>query len=281
MQSHTIGMHNSSRLQSRFFQMLQSVMRAFEIEPNSLHKVKQFLGEIVLPLGKGKTVAVVDPSRYEATTATRELFRQDSDLWNCFSPELLKMICEECQYTPAIEAVEQFMMFRKTYTNSLICQQKSSQVKQLDRSAMSSSLSPFHLACHTGSISNLQSLHPCVFQDLDEDKKVDRHETTRLTVEINRPCLTLQDYDNITTAVCGYFEIPRASLVYGGCSCNGQACVVCWLTSTSLQPYLKNVNPRRSSERLMAEQLVVSVAVGDLMQFRCLEMKVSRTVSSS
>ena len=269
----SFAIHSFVALQNQFSQMLQSVMEAFAVDPDSLRRLKQFFCELVLPLGKGKMVAVVDPTRYDTATTTRELFRQHSDLWNCFSPELLKMMCEECQCTPAIEAVQQFMMFRKTHANLLICQQKAMEVEELGGSAMLSSLYPFHLSCHSEPTSDLQSLHSGVFQHLDKDKKEPR-KSIRLTVEINRPRLTLQDYDNITNAVCGYFEIPRASLVYGSCSCNGYACVVCWLTSSSLQPYLKNVNPGRSAERLLAEQLVVGVVVGDIMQFLCLGMKV-------
>ena len=66
-------------------------------------------------------------------------------------------------------------------------------------------------------------------------------------------------------------ELPRAALVYGGCSSDGQ--VLCWMTSASLQPYLKSVPPGLSSDRLMAEQMILGVAAGDL-QCRCLRMKV-------
>ena len=262
-----------SGLQSQFLQMLQVVMESFDRLPNSLGHLKQVLGQLTLPLGEGKTLQLVNPSRYEKAITTRELFRQQSVLWNSFSPDLLKILCEDCQCSPAMEAVEQFILFRSKFANSLICQQTQSLDDLTSTSISPPSLHPSHLACHTGPIDDLQSLHPSVFQRLDEHKRVDPRKTIRLTVHVDRPHLTLQDFDDITTTVCGYFEIPRAALRYGGCSRDGH--VVCWMTSATLLPYVKNVSPRRSSHRLMAEQRMLGVAAGDL-QHRCLRMKVGR-----
>ena len=263
-----------SELQGRFLQMLQSAMELFDQLPNSLSLLKQFLDQLVLPLGEGNTVDIVDPSRYEKATTSREVFRQQSVLWNSFSPDLLKMLCEECQCSPAMEAVEQFIQFRSHFATSLICRQTQSVVDLNDpnnSTTFSSSLHPFHLSYHTGPISDLQSLQPSVFQCLDEHKRVEPPETIRLTVQLNRPHLTLQDYDDITTAVCGYFQIPRVALVYGGCSHDGQ--VLCWMTSAGLLQYLKNVSIGTSSDQLMTEQSILGVAAGDL-RHRCLRMKV-------
>ena len=263
-----------SELQSQFLQMVQSVMESFDQLPNSLSLLKQFLGGLVLPLGEGKTVTIVDPSRYEKATTSREVFRQQSVLWNSFSPDLLKMLCEECQCSPAVEAVEQFILFRSHFANSLLCRQTQSVVDSNDPNSSttpSPSLHPSHLSYHTGPISDLQCLHPSVFQCLDEHKRVEPRETIRITVQLNRPHLTLQHYDDITTAVCGYFVIPRVALVYGGCSRDGQ--VLCWMTSARLLQYLKNVGAGRSANRLMAEQSILGMAAGEL-RHRCLRMKV-------
>lgn len=251
--------------------MLQVVMESFDQLPNSLIYLKQFLSQLVLPLGEGKTVPLVAPSRYERTVTTREFFKQQSTLWNSFSPDLLKMLCEECQCSQAVAAVEQFIHFRSKFANSLVCQQTESLDEAITPTSTSSCLHPSHLTFHTGPINDLQSLHPSVFQCLDEHSGVDPQETIRLTVQVNRTRLTLQDYDDITSAVCGYFCIPKAAVVYGGCSDDGQ--VVCWTMSACLLPYLKNTLRGRSAERLMAEERILGVAAGD-MQYRCMGMKV-------
>ena len=268
---------NFSDLQSQFLQVLSIVMDSFDRLPNSLSRLKQFFSRVVLPLGEGKIIQLVDPSSYEKAVTTRELFRQQSVLWNSFSPDLLKMLCEECQCSPAMEAVRQFILFRSRFASSLVCRQTLSLDEANDpngTTTSSPSLHPSHLTYHTGPIHDLQSLHPSVFQHLDERERVDPPETIRLTVHVDRPHLTLQDFDDITTAVCGYFKIPRAALVYGGCSRDGQ--VVCWMTSASLLPYLKNVSIGTSSRRLMAEQRILGVAAGDL-HYPCLRMKVRLT----
>ncbi|CAI8034330.1 Ankyrin repeat domain-containing protein 50, partial [Geodia barretti] len=253
-----------SDLQSQFLQTLAAVMEAFEQLPDSLSRLKQFFSQLVLPMGEGKVVPIVNPSTYENAASTEEVFRCQSSLWNCFSPHLLMMMSEECQCPPAIEAVEQFLQFRSKYASSLICRRTKLPTKA---SNTTTSLSPSHLAYHTGPLNDLQSLHPCVF---DEHKSPEHLETIRVSVQVDRPHLTLQDYDDITTAVCGYFDIPRVALVYAGCSEDGQ--VVCWTMSTALLPYLKSVPPGRSSDRLMAEQRILGVAAGDL-QHHCLSLK--------
>ena len=110
-----------SNLQTQFLHTLQSVMEAFEQLPDSVSHLKQFFSQLVLPMGEGKVVPLVSPSTYENAATTKEVFRSQSSLWNCFSPHLLQMMSEECQCPPAIAAVEQFMQFRSKFATSLVC----------------------------------------------------------------------------------------------------------------------------------------------------------------
>ena len=258
-----------SNLQSQFLHTLQSVMKAFEQLPDSVSHLKQFFSQLVLPMGEGKVVPLVSPSTYENAATTKEVFRSQSSLWNCFSPHLLQMMSEECQCPPAIAAVEQFMQFHSKFATSLVCR-RTKLLQKVD--STTTSLHPSHLAYHTGPLSDLQSLHPSAFECLVEHRGSQPLETVRVTVQVDRPHLTLQDYDNITTAVCGYFKIPRAALVYAGCSEDGA--VVCWTTSADLLSYLKSVPPGTSSYRLMAEQKILGIAAGDL-HYHCMTLKVS------
>ena len=260
---------NVADIQGQFLQTLQTVMNAFEQLPDSLSRLKQFFSQLVLPMGEGKVVPLVSSSTYENATTTKEVFRRQSSLWNCFSPHLLKMMSEECQCPMATAAVEQFIQFRSIHANSLICRRTKLIQKQGNAT---SSLHPSHLAYHTGPLANLQSLHPSVWECLDEHKNSKPLETVRVTVQVDRRHITLQDYDDVTTAVCGYFNLPKPALAYAGCSDDGQ--VICWTTSASLLPYLKSVSPGRSSYRLMAEQKILGVAAGDL-HYHCMSLKVS------
>ena len=265
---------NVADIQSQFLQTLQTVMNAFEQLPDSLSRLKQFFSQLVLPMGEGKVVPLVSPSSYENATTTKEVFRRQSSLWNCFSPHLLKIMSEECQCPMATAAVEQFIQFRSTHASSLICRRTKLIQKQ---GSATSSLHPSHLAYHTGPLANLQSLHPSVWECLDEHKNSEHVKTIRVTVQVDRCHLTLQEYDDVTTAVCGYFEIPKVALVYAGCSDDGQ--VICWTTSASLLPYLKSVSRGRSSYRLMAEQKILGVAAGDL-HYPCMSLKVKSVTNN-
>ena len=264
-----------SDLHNQFLHTLHTVIDAFEQLSNSLMSLKQFFSQLVLPMGGGKVVPLVNLSTYYKATTTKEVFRSQSSLWNCFSPHLLQMMAEECQCPPAIAAVKQFMLFRSRFSSSLVCRQ----TKLLEQfSSTATLLHPSHLACHTGLLSKLQSLHPSAFECLEEHRGSQPLETLRVSVQVDHPQLTLQDYDNITTAVCGYFEIPQAALVYAGCSENGH--VVCWTTSAGLLPYLKTVVPGTSSDRLIAEQKILGIAAGDL-HYHCLTLKVSNATITS
>ena len=256
-------------LQSQFLQTLVAVMEAFEQLSDGLSHLKQFFSQLVLPMGEGKVVPIVSPGTYENATTTKDVFRSQSSLVNCFSPHLLKMMSEECQCPPAIAAVEEFLQFRSKFAMSLFCRRTKSLPKA---STTTTPLHPSHLAYHTGALSHLRSLRPSAFECLNEHKNREPLEMVRLTVHIDQPHLTLQDYDDITTAVCGYFLIPRVALVYAGCSEDGH--VVSWTLSPPLLPYLMSVEPGVSSYRLMAEQRIVGVAAGDL-QYHCLHLTVN------
>ena len=258
-----------SDFQSQFLHILQSVMDGFEQLSDSVSHLKQFFSQLVLPMRKGKVVPLVSSSTYENAATTKEVFRSQSSLWNCFSPHLLQMMSEECQCPPAIAAVEQFMQFRSKFASSLVCR-RTKLFQKVD--STTTSLHPSHLAYHTGPLSDLQSLHPSAFECLVEHRGSQPLETVRVTVQADCPHLTLQDYDNITTVVCGYFKIPRAALVYAGCSEDGA--VVCWTISAGLLPYLKSVVPGICSYRLMAEQKILGIAAGNL-HYHCMTLKVS------
>ena len=98
-------------------------------------------------------------------------------------------------------------------------------------------------------------------------------QTFRLSVEVDRPSLTLQDYDDITNAVSAVFHLPNLTLVYAGCS--ESPLVLTWLVQAQLLPYLKSpLGSTATGDRLLAEQGVVAVAIGDDMRIKCLALKV-------
>ena len=59
--------------------------------------------------------------------------------------------------------------------------------------------------------------------------------------------------------------------MYGGCSQDGQ--VLCWMTSAGIVQYFNMFGSGKTAYRLIAEQNVLGIAVGD-MKYHCLRMMV-------
>ena len=110
-----------------------------------------------------------------------------------------------------------------------------------------------------------------VFARLPEHKVTSTRTTVRISVEVNKPLVCIADYEEITTALSGLFELPKAALVYAGCS--KAPLVLCWLASHELVAYFKLTGRVLSGHRLLAENKVTRLAVGDQI-YKCPTIKV-------
>ena len=239
------------------FQQLQhNVMDLLDHFPNALAKLKQVLASLVLPLGEGKVAPLVDSLAYENAQTVRELFRLMAPYWNCLSIDLLGLLLEASGCNQAASKVAEFVEARASKGHLVLC------IRQLPTLASGENdldVADFETV-HNAPLSELQSLHPAVFARLPEHKVTSTRTTVRISVEVNKPLLCIADYDEITTALSGFFRLPKATLVYAGCS--KAPLVLCWLAFHELVAYLRST---LSGQRLLAENKVTRVAVGDLM----------------
>ena len=239
------------------FQQLQhNVMDLLDQLPNVLAKLKQVLASLVLPLGEGKVAPLVDSLAYENAQTVRELFRLMAPYWNCLSTDLLDLLMEASGCNQAASKVAEFVEARASKGHLVLC------IRQLPTLASGENdldVADFEIV-HNAPLSELQSLLPAVFARLPEHKVTSTRTTVRISVEVNKPLLCIADYEEITTALSGLFEVPKATLVYAGCS--RAPLVLCWLASHELVAYLRST---LSGQRLLAENKVTRVAVGDLM----------------
>ena len=262
-------------LSSAFLKMLSDVTDAFDKDPDFLDVLKQLLKQLVLPVDDGEVVGLIDPSIYKDTSLGRQLFRLLSPLLNCLSTDLIQYLCEDSQCSLGLDALEEFNHVREQHSESILCiRDDKSEMSGLDTVSISAPLSPGHLKAHTMALDILQSLHPLVFARLDYHKTTASPKTIRLSVEVNRPLLTLHDYDNITDAVSAVFLLPKIAMVYAGCSVS--PLIVTWLVPAELDRYLKfaYIESNGSGDRLLAEQGVMSVAIGGNIHIVCLGIKV-------
>ena len=267
-------------LSSAFLKMLSDVTVAFDKHPNFLDVLKQLLKQLVLPLSiqEGEVVSLIDPDIYRDAGLVRQLFRLLSPLLNCLSTDLIQYLCEESRCSLGLEVLEKFSHVREQHSESILCIQREdeSEMNDLDTASISAPLSPGHFKAHTMALDTLQSLHPLVFARLDYHKTTASPKTIRLSVEVNRPLLTVHDYDNITDAVSAVFLLPKIAMVYAGCSVS--PLVLTWLVPAQLDRYLKfsRIESNGSGDRLLVEQGVVSVAIGEDIRIVCLGIKVCR-----
>ena len=252
---------------SELFQQLQhKVMDLLDQVPNALAKLKQVLPSLVLPLGKGKVAPLVDPLAYENTQTVRELFRLMSPYWNPLSTDLLGLLLEASGCNQAASEVAEFVEARTSQGHLVLC------IHQLP--TLASGKNDLNVAdletVHTAPLSELQSHHPAVFARLPEHKLTSTPTTVRISVEVDKPLVCIADFEEITTALSGLFTVPKAALVYAGCS--KSPLVLCWLASHELVDYICKQG-ESSGERLLAESKVTGVAVGDQIH-KCPTVKV-------
>ena len=257
----------------KLFQQLQrQVMDLLDQFPNALAKLKQVLASLVLPLGKGKVAPLVDPLAYENAQTVRELFRLMAPYWNPLSTDLLGLLLEASGCNQAASKVAEFVEARDSKGHLVLC------IRQLP--TLASGENDLDVAdlktVHNAPLPDLQMLHPAVFARLPEHKVTSTQTTVRISVEVNKPLLCIADYEEITTALSGFFTVPKAALVYVGCS--KAPLVLCWLASHELVAYIKSTGRGLSGHRLLVENKVTRVAVGDRV-YKCPTIKVKEPSS--
>ena len=242
----------------QFQNLQQAVGDQLVQSPNALTQLKQCLASLVLPLGDGKVAPLVNPGSYEAAKTIPQLFTMMAPYWNCLSPKLFSLLLEASGCQPAATKLENAM----TSCSSLVlCTHRDS------RGELRS--------VHTSSLDQLQSLHRPVFAQLPA---ASGQSTVRISVEVDKPVLHVSNFDNVTTALCGFLKLPDVALVFAGCSEN--PITICYTASPDLLPYMKSHAGGQSGERLLAEQKITQIVIGDAELYKCLNLKVMSTVDS-
>ena len=236
--------------------------------PNILAKLKQVLASLVLPLGEGKVAPLVNPFSYESAVTIRGLFRLMAPYWNLLSTDLLGLLLEASGCNQAASKVAEFVEATKSKGHLVLC---IHQLPALIHDENDLNMAHFE-AVHNSPLSELQLLHPAIFARLPEHEVTSARITVRISVQVNRPLLCITDYEEITTALSGLFRVPKAALIYVGCA--KAPLVLCWLASHHIVAYIKSIDIGLSVYRLLVENKVTAVAVGDRI-YKCPTLKVS------
>ena len=254
---------------SKLFQQLQrNVMDLLDQFPNALAKLKEVLASTVLPLGEGKVAPLVDPLAYKNAKTVRELFRLMAPYWNPLSTDLLGLLLETSGCNQAASKVADFVKARANQGHLVLSIRQLPAFTSGDNNPNVTDLE----MVHNTPLLELQSLHPDVFARLPEHKVTSTRTAVRISVKVNKPLLCLADYEEITTALSGFLQVPKAALVYAGCS--EAPLVLCWLTSHDTVAYIKATVRGLSGHRLLVDSKVTGVGVGDQM-YMCPTIRVS------
>ena len=239
----------------QFQELQQDVIGLLVQCPSALRQLKQCLASLVLPLDNGKVASLVDSGSYETASTIPEFFRLMAPYWNCLSTSLLSLLLEASGCKPAAVKLAEFEEARASSGSLVLCAQRASTCELT--------------SVHSLPLERLRSLHPAVFT---ENKPAAQQNVVRITAEVDKPLLHVSCLEEVTTAVSGFFKLPKAALLYAGCSENPLA--LCWLVSRDLLPYMRRRKGGTSGDRLLAEQQITQIAFGDTEGNRCLNLKV-------
>ena len=243
-----------SEISLQFEKLQQDVVDLLVQCPNALTQLKQCLASLVLPLGDGKVASLVDPGSYEAASTIPDFFRLMAPYWNCLSTHLLSLLLEAsgCNFLPP-------------------------KLPEFEEARASSG--PLVLFTPLTSRGGLRSVHSLPLEQLQSphltESRVAVHaeqNTSRITAEVGKPLLHVSCLEEVTTAICGFFQLPKAALVYAGCSEN--PLVLCWLVSRDLLPYMRSHKGGLSGDHLLCKQQITQIAFGEAEIYRCPSHKV-------
>ena len=244
-----------SEVSFQFQNVQQDIVDLLVQCPNALTQLKQCLASLVLPLGDGKVASLVDPGSYESAKTIPEFFRLMAPYWNCLSTSLLSLLLEASGCKPAAAKLAEFEEARAS-SCPLVLRVQGASTGELR-------------SVHNSPLEQLQSLHPTVFT---ESMATAERNTARVTAEVGKTLLHVSCLEEVTTAICGFFGLPKAALVYAGCSDDPLA--LCWLVSRDLLPYMRSHMGSLSGDHLLAEQQITQIAFGDAEFYKCPNQKV-------
>ena len=253
-----------SQISETFQQLQHKVSDLLDHESNALPMLKQVLASLVLPLGKGKIGPLVDPDIYKSANTVQELFKLMAPYWNPLSTDLLGLLLEISGYKQVAKKVAKFVKDRANKSNLLLS------ILQLPDGENDRDVAELKKV-HNTPLSELQLLHPAIFA---RHKVTSTQSRVRISVKVNEHQICISNYEKITTALSGFFEIPKAALVYAGCS--KAPLVLCWLVPSVLIPYIKSfpLGLGLSGLRMLVECNVAGVAVGADWIYKCSTIKV-------
>ena len=253
-----------------FYKVLQEIIEYLNEFPCALEMLKQALASLVLPLDGGKVASIVDPSLYNGAKSVVEVFSSLSCFINPLSFNLLKYCVNSTKCSAAVAKINAFDCLRMSNGSLILCSNSGTVPTSPEGlNDLSTAATTDAKAAHSASLDQLQS-----------DLFARRHtvialpkQCMRISVHINRKCMSIADYECLLTAISGFFCLPKCALTYIGCT--EQPLCLSWVVSDEILAYIMKNCGGISGECMLSEQGVVNLMVGDRINYHCLTETVS------
>ena len=254
--------------------LITDLVELLDKHDGALERMKTALENLVLPLSLKGLVRIVQSQRYEEARSVRELFKLLAPYWSCIDCNLLRVIVKASGCQPAIEKLEAFLQHRSAISQSLMLYNPNSRIStereisqddtpnqtEVSRVIQTQPIQSHVKHLDTPSTEQLQcspiGSQPCRREiTMNEDVSVE----VKAKVDVNM--LTLRDYDDKTSLLCGVLKLPRIALSYlrttTGCL------LLVWQMSANLVSYVQSIQLTDSDLQLLVKQGITYIMVAD------------------
>ena len=273
----TVGM-SIPELAGELALLITDLVEFLDKYDGALGRMKVALENLVLPLGLKKLVRIVRSQEYKEATSVQELFKLLAPYWSCVDCKLLHIIVRASGCQPAVERLDKFLHHRRAVSPSVVLysptgenssesskwdilkSDTSSERKEADRVIVNQPMqSPAkHLVTPSKEESQCVSI-PNQPTERESDSK--RESSVKVEAKVDTAFLTLKDYDEKTSLLCGVLKLPRFALSYlhlaTGCV------LLTWQMSADLIEYVQSVQLTDSDLQLLAKHGFTNIKVAD------------------
>ena len=258
----TVGM-SIPELAGELALLITDLVELLDKYDGALGRMKVALENLVLPLSLKKLVHVVRSQDYKEATSVQELFKLLAPYWSCIDCNLLRVIVRASGCQAAIERLDKFLHHRSAISPSLVLyspvkanfselskgdikNDTSSDRNEADRVIVNQPIqSPAKSSMEESQCTSIPN------QPTEEKSDLKNESSVKVEAKVDTDILTLKDYDEKTSLLCGVLRLPRFALSYlrlaTGCV------LLTWEMSVDLVQYVQSVQLTDSDLQLLAK----------------------------
>ena len=225
-----------SGLEMEYENVFENFTTSLDDSDASLKAFRQLFASLAMPLGHGKVACLVSPDLYEKADTSKQLMHQLKPLFNCLSIHLFHLVVQKLGNNASKYEIAQLMENRRCKHRSVLCS-SSGQTRSSDAA-----------------------------QEYPANEHL-LNTTTLLSVKVDLHHVCLSQYDNIVTALCGFYQLPNSAVVYVGSSRSPLS--LNWQISKEIHEYLKVRKTGLSGHWLLRNAHIARISIGEDFSFKC------------